>query len=479
MVEEVISKFLKELERNFYSLERLTEVSLEFLQRVSGSRTVGIFLSSPEERNVWRMKKIIHLGKFVEGEEEIDLREGVNRQLLKLKRREKKYFIKSYKDSFYLYFPLGDGEVIGCLRFVDDRKRRKGIFSKLSEIEVLAYIIASYMNKLFLWEEAQVRSRMLGSFMKLSTILTKEKYLRGILREIIYELEESFRFDFIRAYFIDKEERSIFGFIGINWKREIQDISHLKIFLDEEENRLSEYVKSGSEFKIYDEGCSLYLSLKSKGEIFGILEVSNIYSQERIDEGTINFLKSFLNHINFAIEKATLFEEIERLSLKDGLTGLYNIRYFKERVKEEIERSRRNNLCFSMVMIDLDNFKKINDSFGHSTGDKVLKFFSEELQKNMRKSDVICRYGGDEFLVLLPRVNIGKSNFMKERIRKVLCKEIRIGNLKVSISASIGGVVFPFDGDTVEKLFERADHVLYKVKRKGKMDFRLFSEDAR
>src|SRR5439155_8363388 len=158
--------------------------------------------------------------------------------------------------------------------------------------------------------------------------------------------------------------------------------------------------------------------------------------------------------------------ELERLATTDGLTGLYNRRFFMNRLAEEIDRARRYDLSLSFLMMDIDHFKAINDQFGHLVGDRVLQAIAR-LLKRMRKTDFAGRYGGEEFCVLLTNTELDGAYIVAERLREVIAAtiapalELPIPNL----TCSIGIAQFSGSKDTPEELVQRADGALYLAKQ--------------
>ncbi|MDF2953069.1 MAG: PAS domain [Thermodesulfobacterium sp.] len=153
-------------------------------------------------------------------------------------------------------------------------------------------------------------------------------------------------------------------------------------------------------------------------------------------------------------------------SITDQLTQVYNRYYFRERLEEEIRRAERESEIFSLIMIDIDRFKRINDAFGHVVGDKVLVRMTELIKNRIRKTDVICRWGGEEFLILLPKTSVSKAVVVAEELRKNL-SNMNIPEIDTHITASFG-VVGYCPGDTVEILIERVDAMMYKAKSEGR-----------
>jgi diguanylate cyclase (GGDEF)-like protein len=167
-----------------------------------------------------------------------------------------------------------------------------------------------------------------------------------------------------------------------------------------------------------------------------------------------------------AVQNARLYE----LATVDGLTRLYVRRYFDQRIKDEWRRARRYQTQFSVVLLDLDDFKNVNDEFGHAVGDKVLREAARIVLRNLRGIDIAGRFGGEEFAVVLPRASAAQANKVAERIRADVAREaITANGYTVAVTASLGVASFPDCGQkSVEDLVERADIALYRAKRSGK-----------
>jgi diguanylate cyclase (GGDEF)-like protein len=157
-------------------------------------------------------------------------------------------------------------------------------------------------------------------------------------------------------------------------------------------------------------------------------------------------------------------------SLHDGLTGLYNRRYLEASLKREEERARRNNTPVGIVQFDLDFFKKLNDSYGHAAGDEVLRCVSEVLRAATRGEDIVCRYGGEEFTLILPGASLEHADVRANTIAKHIAKlNMRFGGQALpGITISGGVATFPDDGDTLPEVLEQADHALLRAKREGR-----------
>jgi diguanylate cyclase (GGDEF)-like protein len=172
-------------------------------------------------------------------------------------------------------------------------------------------------------------------------------------------------------------------------------------------------------------------------------------------------------------------EELKKLTITDHLTGLLNRRYLYERLKEELARSERHGHLLSLLMLDLDGFKYCNDTLGHLFGDQTLKEIAETLLNTVRSMDVVARYGGDEFMVILPETAESLAIDIAERLRSNVAKKVvptqdAAGGPR-TLTASIGIVCYPEHGETVELLLENVDKALYRAKNKGKNRIEVFS----
>ena len=173
-------------------------------------------------------------------------------------------------------------------------------------------------------------------------------------------------------------------------------------------------------------------------------------------------------------EVITLRKEVDRLKDQvrtDSLTGLYNYRYFITVLGQEMERTRRTAQATALIMVDLDFFKKVNDNWGHDVGNQALLTTAQILSKTTRQLDSCCRYGGEEFAIILPSIDLITALQVAERIRENIEQTpIFVGDVDIALTASLGVALYEFDqaGITPEQLVERADRCLYKAKEAGR-----------
>ncbi len=219
-----------------------------------------------------------------------------------------------------------------------------------------------------------------------------------------------------------------------------------------------------------DVNSAIIVPFKSRGSLLGVLAAfrakPNVFGKEDMD-----LLVSVSEHVAAALENARLYTEVKQLAITDGLTGLYNHRHFRERLKDETTRASRYSRPLSVVMMDIDSFKRYNDAHGHPMGDMLLRTLADILKKGIRTSDMVARYGGEEFVVILSETPEDMAVKTAERLRqsveshKFLNGETQPGG-RVTISLGVASLGKENDGP--DELVKRADLALYKAKNTGK-----------
>jgi diguanylate cyclase (GGDEF)-like protein/PAS domain S-box-containing protein len=223
-----------------------------------------------------------------------------------------------------------------------------------------------------------------------------------------------------------------------------------------------------------DHGCgvtgvsSYCVPMMAHGESVGVFNLSS--SGPAYGEAERRLAVTVAERIGLALSNLRLRDALRVLSVRDPLTGLFNRRYMEESCEREFRRASRHGRPLSIVMVDLDHFKRFNDTFGHDAGDALLREFGALLQSHTRKEDITCRYGGEEFLLLLPELSSGQACQCAEKLRHAIADMIVNfnGQAMGRITASFGVAAFPEHGDSVSALIRAADSSLYAAKKLGR-----------
>ncbi len=218
----------------------------------------------------------------------------------------------------------------------------------------------------------------------------------------------------------------------------------------------------------YGQTAGLIMSLVAAGAWYGAdLAVGHVYSNAAIPVWNAFVRLGFF--VLLGVFTATLkrvLEHQEDLAATDSLTGVVNLRYFNNLAARELARSKRYGHPFSIAYMDLDNFKEVNDVYGHAAGDELLRFIAGTIRDNIRNSDIIARVGGDEFILMLPETRDGDAVYVMEKLRSLIIEGMP--DYRFPVTLSVGVITYVSQPDSVEDMIREADNLMYSVKNSTK-----------
>ena len=331
--------------------------------------------------------------------------------------------------------------------------------------------VAVAMENARLFAEEQRRSRYLEFLNRVSKTAISSQEPEAMMAEIVGEIQKNFRFDHIGIGILDYASKDI----------------EIKAEAGTSERTLGRRVPLGVGImgRVARSGEMSLMQTQSEGKLLGILPESNsvlcvpiAYSETLL--GVLNvestaenafaqqevlILRTLADLLATALHNAFVFQKMQQQSITDGLTGIKTRRYFNEALQSEWKRASRSGRPFSVVLIDLDKFKTVNDTLGHLEGDLVLARIGRILEQKSRQSNVVARYGGDEFVVLMPETGVEQAQILSERLRLWIATDATMNDRQ--ITASFGVATFPMHGATAEDILHVADMGMYHSKRTG------------
>ncbi len=223
------------------------------------------------------------------------------------------------------------------------------------------------------------------------------------------------------------------------------------------------------------DGDILAVPLRSGGAVHGVIALYNRIDGRPFSAIDADAMRTLAGQAVIAIDNVLLHQEAERLSTTDGLTGVWNFRYLSMSLAREIERSSRFHRTLAVLMLDLDHFKAVNDTYGHARGDSVLREIAQRVQEHVREVDIFARYGGEEFVVVLPETTVEGATQLADRICQAVRREpfTEPGEEPLKVTVSIGGAAFPLHGSSAATLMRAADKALYVAKEQGRDCFHM------
>jgi diguanylate cyclase (GGDEF)-like protein len=483
--EDLLRKFQNQLTNSPLGLEGTLEYGLEYLISRLRLRNVSLFWWDPQ-RNCLSMQYVLHQGALMEGEEEIIVDAGSPLFPLLDERRP---VVISKKKPWTAFIPLRSGsDLVGAVRFERQTPFPMGkVMMPLSPmianpgtqprrtyplLEDIADILSIKIQQLTRDEKHRKRAQYLQAASEVATAVFERPRLRDMLEAVSRSIVHNLGFDRIRFYLVDPEGSKLDGVMGLMIPDRVLDLAGESFPLRRGVNSLVDVVMShGGDSNVHLVGGRVvYVPLAVNNQVLGCIAVDNLLSQQLMDEEQLEALRALVSQIGMAVLNARLFEDIEQQAITDGLTKLYVHRYFQQRLKEEIDRADRYSYSIALVMMDVDKFKTLNDQHGHLLGDRVLELLAQNIRSNIRRIDLAARYGGDEFVLVLPEITEQEAWLMGERLLNALnkstvtCPDGQVLNVKVTM----GAAMYSSDARNSRDLIESADKALYWAKKNSR-----------
>lgn len=206
--------------------------------------------------------------------------------------------------------------------------------------------------------------------------------------------------------------------------------------------------------------------MKIKNKVLGVIEIINKNEPNPLRKNDVEILTTVADYAAIALENSRNYQRIQELTITDDITGLYNSRHLHQIIKNEIDRFERYHHTFSITFFDLDFFKGVNDNYGHLVGSQMLNKVGKVVSKNIRKVDLAVRYGGDEFIVIMPQTNKKQAHGLTKRLRKAINAEVYFAEegFNIRITASFGVATFGDDATSKDELLGIVDEAMYQIK---------------
>jgi len=328
-------------------------------------------------------------------------------------------------------------------------------------------------------EDRKRQLQELTIFHDVAKALTSSLDLDSILQTIMEKMAEYFRPDTWSLLMVDDQRNELYFAIAVGDAAEALKNVRLKVgegiagWVAKHGERLlvpdvytdPRFAKRIDEMTKWETRSIICVPLRSKHRVLGVIQLVNV-NMEGFSDQEVFFLQSLCDYAAIAIENARSVEKIQELTITDDCTGLYNARHLYKVLETEVYRSSRFGYEFTVVFIDLDHFKQVNDTHGHLVGSKLLAEVGCMIKAHLRLIDYAFRYGGDEFVVLLPQTGKDAALVVAKRLRDTLrtstfCTE---EGLNLNVRASMGVATYPHDAKTPHDIIRQADEMMYLVK---------------
>ncbi|MFC1901544.1 sensor domain-containing diguanylate cyclase [Chloroflexota bacterium] len=375
-----------------------------------------------------------------------------------------------------MFIPLiSRGHLIAIL-VLGRKQSGKYSLGDLHLLEDIAGRVAVSMEKEYLREQLREREEELSVINRSNTIITSSLDIQEIFDSFIKELKNVVDVSWAAIVLVEETGLSFLALSSeVEYARRVGEmvmmkgsgtewvVNHKEAVVEADLSRESRYT-AGEELRSQGIRSIVYLPLMAKGAAIGSFIVASRQPQA-YSQRNVALLEQLASQIAMPVENSRLYARTAEKARIDGLTGLLNRRSLDEMMDTEVSRNSRYGGVFSLAILDLDSFKRFNDSYGHLAGDKLLRQVGQIIKSAVRSSDQAFRYGGDEFAVLLHETAIDAASEVAERIRQEIAARVESGDIK--ITASIGLASWPADGIGQVDIIAAADMALYRAKKRG------------
>jgi diguanylate cyclase (GGDEF)-like protein len=323
------------------------------------------------------------------------------------------------------------------------------------------------------------QSQEIAIFHDVAKALTSSLDLDSILQTTMEKMAEYFRPDTWSLLMVDEKQDELYFAIAVGDAADsLKNVrvkmgegiagwvaKHGEAVFSDDVDRDPRFCKRIDEATHWETRSVIAVPLRSRLRVLGVIQLVNV-DRSQFNEQEVFFLQALCDYAAIAIENARWVEKIQELTITDDCTGLFNARHLYKTLETEVYRSGRFGYEFSLLFIDLDHFKQVNDTHGHLIGSKLLAEIGYLVKAQLRLIDYAFRYGGDEFVVLLPQTSKDQAVVVAKRLRDAMrascfCTE---ENLNLNVRASIGVATFPHDARTAHDIIRQADEMMYIVK---------------